>query len=145
MPDNLPELRDIHLNSGVSIWPLGYGWWVIVVGVFIKLIIYLYRQSKKLYTLRLIKNITDANIIVAASQISEIMRRICVYKYPEAIALSGEDWQRFLSEHCKKKLDSKVFNLLVNAPFMPKQNQEYNTEDLNKLREYSISWIGENL
>ena len=26
--DNLPELRDIHLPSdGVSIFPLAYGWW----------------------------------------------------------------------------------------------------------------------
>lgn len=150
MPDNLPELRDIHMYDGVSVWPLGYGWWVIIVGIIllfaaIKLAIYLRRKSKKLYALYLIKNIADSNIINATAQISEILRRICIYKYPQAVALSGGEWQNFLQQHCKKELDNKLFNLLINAPFMSQQTQGYAPDDLNKLRDYAVSWIGENL
>ncbi len=150
MPDNLPELRDIHLNDGVSVWPLGYGWWVIVAGIVlmfiaVKFIIYLYRQSKKLYALRLIKNISAKNIVMAAAQISEVLRRICVYKYPQAVALSGKEWKKFLSEHCRYNIDDKIYNLLINAPFMPEDAKEYTPRDLDMLRDFTLAWIGENL
>ena len=33
MPDNLPELRDIHLPDGVSAFPPAYGWWVVLLAI----------------------------------------------------------------------------------------------------------------
>lgn len=150
MPDNLPELRDIHIEDGVSAWPLGYGWWVIIAGILalwglVLLAVYLRRKSKKLYALHLIKGINDADIVAAAAQISEILRRICVYKYPQAVALNGAEWQQFLMQHCKKTLSTAAFNLLINSPYMPTQNHNYNHDDLEALRNFSLAWIGENL
>ena len=53
MPDNLPELRDIHIPHDISNFPLGYGWFVlacVILGCWLgyKLIRLAIIKSKKL-------------------------------------------------------------------------------------------------
>ena len=135
MPDNLPELRDIHIPQDLSSFPMGYGWWVIVLicilswGAykFIRLAII---KSKKRYALKLLNNNTSNNIKKSASAMSEVLRRICVYKYPEALVLSGNDWIEFLNKKAKSKLDNATAKLLVDAPYMPSNSKSYNIETL---------------
>ena len=108
MPDNLPELRDIHLPDGVSAFPPAYGWWVIVLGLLLifvatKLIKIARIKSKKLYALRLLMIIDKENQIKAAADMSEILRRICIFKYPEAAVKKGNEWVNFIHSHCKNK------------------------------------------
>lgn len=148
--DNLPELRDIHVPDGVSMFPPAYGWWVIlgiaVAGIIlVELFVIIRRKSKKLYALRLLKNININNNILSAVQMSEILRRICVYKYKEAITLFGQDWISFLNEHAKQKISGKTAQLLLDAPYMALETQTYNQEDVNNLRDFCEKWIGENL
>ena len=117
MPDNLPELRDIHLPDGVSFWPLGYGWWVILLSLIGVIVLYhLFKfwrlKSQKLYAIRLLKSVDEKNVVNSAAAVSEILRRICVYKYPQASALTGRDWINFLNTHAKsQKLDGKEAEL----------------------------------
>ena len=150
MPDNLPELRDIHVPPAISDFPLGYGWFVVIfviLGIWFayKLIRLLIVKSKKLYALRLVKNISATNIQKSASNMSEILRRICVHKYPEALVLSGKDWIIFLNSKSKTKLDGKVAEFLANAPYMPENSTTYSMDDLEKLKIFCLKWIGENL
>ena len=148
--DNLPELRDIHIPEGVSAFPPAYGWWVIlaaVVGLFLlfELFMLLRRTSKKLYARRLLKNITSSSPVNAAAQMSELLRRICVYKYPEAAALSGRAWLEFLNSHAKTALAGKAAELLVNAPYIPSDTEKYTIAELEELRRFCYAWTGENL
>ncbi len=150
MPDNLPELRDIHIPQDISNFPLGYGWLVllgILLGSFIlyKITRLAVVKSRKIYALRLVKNIPLANVQKSASKISEILRRVCVYKYPEATVLSGNDWIDFVNSKSKTKLNDKIAGLLVNAPYMPKNSTTYSIDDLAKLKIFCSKWIGENL
>ena len=93
----------------------------------------------------MVKNIPLANVKKSASSMSEILRRICVYKYPEALVLSGNEWIAFLNSKSKAKLDDKTSGLLANAPYMPKTSTTYNVEDLANLKNFCLKWIGENL
>ena len=150
MPDNLPELRDIHIPHDISNFPLGDGWLVVLVTLLMvwstyKLIRLIIAKSKKIYARRLLKNIAVDNVQKSASAMSEILRRICVHKYPEAMVLSGNDWVNFLNSKCKTKLDGKTAELLANAPYMPKNSTAYNKDYLAKLKNFCIKWIGENL
>lgn len=147
--DNLPELRDIHLPEGVSAFPPAYGWWVILATVLGIVIIYeLWRywrkKSKKLYALRLLNNIAGGTII-SAREMSEILRRICVFKYPEAASLFGAKWIDFLNRHSKKQITGRAANLLIDAPYIHPQTQSYSAEDAEALRQFSKEWIEENL
>ena len=148
--DNLPELRDIHIPDGVSAFPPAYGWWVILAGVIVlfllvELFLILRRASKKLYARRLLKNIISSSPVNAAVQISELLRRICVYKYPEATALSGRAWLDFLNAHTKTSLSGNAAELLINAPYIPTDTENYDIADLEVLRRFCYVWIGENL
>lgn len=148
--DNLPELRDIHLPSGVAAWPPAYGWWVLLtallalVGLYY-LVMYLRRKSKKLYALRLLKNIYCNNSVDAVTQMSEILKRICVFKYPEAAVLFGRDWLDFLNQHSKSKLTGKPAQLLIDGPYLPPKIKGYTPADVLALRQFCTAWIGENL
>lgn len=148
--DNLPELRDIHIPEGVSVFPPPYGWWVILGGilaafVLVELVLLIRRKSKKLYALRLLNNIHADNTILSAVQMSEILRRICVYKYNEAVTLFGQDWIDFLNLHAKQKISGKPAQLLLVAPYVSKDTKTYSAEDVQKLRDFCQKWIGENL
>ena len=150
MPDNLPELRDIHLPDGISLFPPAYGWWVIVGAIigsvlFYRLIRLMLQKSKKRYALRLLKTPADNNFIHQASVMSTILRRICIYKYPEAIVLTGKQWTDFLNSKCKEKLDDKTAELFLNAPYMPDNSNVFSVEDIDKLQTFCQKWIGENL
>lgn len=150
MPDNLPELRDIHLPDGVSAFPPAYGWGVILATLLGLIILYhlikLARQkSKKLYALHLLNNITCNNSLKSAAAMSEILRRICVYKYPAAASLSGQEWIDFLNNHSKTKLNNKTADLLLNAPYVPEKSGKFATADVVCLRLFCQKWIGENL
>lgn len=150
MNENLPELRDIHLPLDVSPFPIAYGWWlmlalIILTVLMIQFALYVRRYSKSRYALRLLRNISTLNAVYAAQQMSEILRRICVFKYKEAAALLGQDWLDFLNRHSKNKLDGKSAELLLNAPYIPDNSQTYSSDDAEKLRNFCQSWVGENL
>lgn len=148
--DNLPNLRDIHIPDGVSAFPPAYGWWVMLLalllmgGVYQFIKIYRHR-SKKLYALRLLNNIRYDNVVENAKAMSELLRRICVLKYPQASTIFGQKWIDFLNAHNSKTLDAKTSDLLVDAPYMPLSTTKYNMDDAESLRRFCQQWIGENL
>lgn len=150
MPDNLPELRDIHLPDGVSIFPLAYGWWAILVVLLAVILLYriirlLYIKSKKRYALHLLASVSKQKSLSSAASMSEILRRICVYKYPQATVLIGQQWIDFLNNHSKSKLDKKTAELLIEAPYLPEKSNRFSNEDIISLYIFCHNWIGENL
>lgn len=150
MQDNLPELRDIHLPEGVSAFPIANGWWLSLAGIvllflLIQFILYLRRYSKARYALKLLKDISAENVVEAAKEMSEILRRICVFKYKEAASLLGNDWIEFLNKKSKSPLSEKSAELLINAPYIPLESNTYSVENMEDLRRFCQKWIGENL
>lgn len=150
MQDNLPELRDIHLPSAdISVFPLAYGWWVTLAAVAavclaVWLVRLLLRKSKKRYALKLLENARRPEI-ASAVKMSEILRRICVYKYKRAAALFGKDWIDFLNSRSKKKIEGKTAQLLLDAPYVNAGSRVYDSSDVAELYRFCQSWIGENL
>lgn len=150
MNDNLPELRDIHIPLEVSPFPVAYGWWLVLCAVILLILmiqfaLYLRRYSKSRYAIKLLQNIASSNAVYAAQQMSEILRRICVYKYKNATTLQGKEWIDFLNSHARKKLDRRTGELLTNAPYIPRDTDLYNEQDVERLRGFCKNWIGENL
>jgi hypothetical protein len=146
--DNLPQLRDIHLPPETIFFPLGYGWLIVFAALILLYILYrlakfLYQKSKKRYALMLLKR-ASADNLDSVRQISEILRRICLYRYKNAAAYYGNDWILFLNNHAKKPLLDSAAQLLLYAPYMA-QNKKYPPEVYRALREFAKNWIGENL
>lgn len=150
MDNNLPELRDIHLPAeGVSIWPLAWGWWLVaafLIAAVIGIMLYRLRQrkNKKLYALRLLSEL-DGRAPYAAIKLSEILRRICVYKYPRASSLAGQKWIDFLNARSRRPLKGAAARLLLDAPYVNPRSAVLNPDDFTELKTFCRSWIGENL
>lgn len=146
--DNLPLLKDIHLPDPIWWFPMGYGWYfVILIPIVVyfayQLSKYLYAKSKKYYALSLLNKATK-NDIQSIIKISEILRRVCLYKYKSAVSLFGNEWIKFLNDHCKIKINGQAAELLVYAPYV--QNHKlYDKEIYRVIRNYVKAWIGENL
>ena len=150
MPDNLPELRDIHLPSeGVSAFPLAYGWYVLILALIGLWLLWrgffiFRRPSKKSYAFRLLSAYPQNNI-ESAVQMSNLLRRICVLKFPQATALFGQNWIDFLNQHSKKKIMGQTAKLLINAPYIKPSSPDFSGDDVAQLRDFCREWIGENL
>ena len=150
MNDNLPELRDIHLPLDANFfWPIAYGWWVLLSALLLTvclvyLFVFLKRKSKKHYALKLLSKL-DLSTPKSAVKMSEILRRICVYKYPKAAVLINDDWVQFLNAHTTQKLNEKTKQLLLNAPYMKPQSLSQNADSMKELQDFCLEWIGENL
>jgi len=153
MDNNLPELRDIHLPlTEISFFPLAYGWWLLVVALAVLAFLVWQirrqlRKSKKRFALQLLeKEKGQASPVAAAVKMSELLRRICVYKYPRAAALYGREWVAFLNEHSREKLYGRTAGLLLDAPYIGSGgSRNYNAGDAENLYRFCRQWIGENL
>ena len=148
--NNIPEIRDIHIPQGVSIYPLAYGWWVIlVVGILsivgMWFVFWAIKTSKKYYALKTLNNIQVSSIVSSAIEMSELLRRICNVKYTEASSLYGKEWSDFLVNKTNFKISERALNLLIFAPFMDKNSNQYSIEDAKELKDFCKNWIGANL
>lgn len=148
--NNLPEIHDIYIPDGVSVFPLAYGWWIILVSALCLLILFKFiswsiKTSKKYYALSKLKKIDVGTPVEAAIKISELLRRICNVKFKTASVLYGDEWITFLNEHANQKLSEKPAKLLVYAPFMDKTDKLYDAQTASELKEFCKNWIGANL
>ncbi len=148
--ENLPQLRDIHLPD--KSWEI-YSYLdfllvlllVLLAYFFVKMLIKFRQASKKLYALHLLNRANLQDFKQSVCLMSEILRRICVLKYKEAGALVGKQWLSFLDSHSSQKLDDRLKELLINAPYMKCVSDTYTLSDVKQLQNYCKHWIGENL
>ncbi len=148
--NNLPEIRDIHIPDGVSILPLATGWWVVLSGIVLcfiifQLLLWGLRTSRKYYALKTLKAIDTVNPVLATIEISQLLKRVCAFKYKNALALYGKDWINFLNTHSHKPISEKSAELLMFAPFMDKHNSTYLATDAEDIKHFAKTWIGANL
>lgn len=148
--NNLPNIKDIHIPEGVSIFPLAYGWWVILAVVILCFLItwfafWIFKTSRKYYALKNLEKIDTYSPVNAAIKISELLKRICLFKYKKALTLYGQDWIDFLNEHSKWRLTQNAANLLMYAPFISTDDLSYSQTDADEIKSFAKVWIGANL
>ena len=148
--DNLPELKDIHIPDGVSAFPPAYGWWILLFAIILLPIIIRFarlahKKSRRYFASNYIKKIDENHAVAGAIKISELLKRICVYKYPEAVNMFGKRWIEFLNAHAKNDISGQTAELLSNAPYIDKNSDKYDRQNLIELKNFALKWIGENL
>ncbi|OUR65205.1 hypothetical protein A9Q73_08555 [Bermanella sp. 47_1433_sub80_T6] len=107
----LDQLKDIHLPADVSLWPLAWPWWILIILLVAlpTLAVYLRRKNRwRRQALQQLNNIEIANKNICIQQCNRLLKQVALYRFGQpCAALSGEPWLEFL--------DSKVNNAL----FMP--------------------------
>ncbi|GGC81405.1 DUF4381 domain-containing protein [Chelatococcus reniformis] len=127
--DPLAELRDIHLPDAVPFWPLAPGWWLAVGLLALLLLVAALLEWRRRQTLgyRALKELeaierdgaryADAHAVARAAAV--LVRRIVMTRGDRSrLALSGDDWQRFLAGG-KAGLPQPMARFMALAPYVP--------------------------
>lgn len=148
--NNLPDIKDIHIPDGVSVFPLAYGWWIIFAVIVLSIIAWLgismiLKTSRKYYAIKKLDKIDTQFPIIAAINISALLKRICLFKHKEASALYGKEWIAFLNQHTKEPLVGDAAHLLMYAPFINVEDSPYTKREADEIKNFAKRWIGVNL
>ena len=149
-PQELAQLRDIHLPDAIGWWPLAPGWYLLLILVlFMGVIIsvgfvkhYLNGRAKR-HALRLVgayqqEYRTHGNAQLSAARLSELLKRVALVYFPRknVASLQGEAWIVFLNSTSKKLDFHTVRNELLHMPYQPAI-----TGDLHLLFTMTRAWI----
>lgn len=151
-PLDLP-LRDIHLPDAVGLWPLAYGWWVLIFillsMVLITVFLYYRNKRNRLSAITLAKKelaeIQDAfsrdnNSEQLVRQVSILMRRLAISLFPrtDVAHLTGQGWLNFLDQCVEgDPFSGGEGRILIDAPY----RQNFESEDIETVVRYCSQWI----
>lgn len=130
-PQELAQLKDLHLPEPISWWPLAPGWYgLILLSLFVLIsLLYWVRQRvrharPKREALLLLVSYKkayekDPNSQLMSAQLSELLKRVALVYYPrEKVAgLQGAAWIEFLNSTSRGIDFNAVADLLLEAPF----------------------------
>jgi hypothetical protein len=140
----LKELRDIHLPQGVSIWPLAWGFWGVLVLIFLSVGIYcLIKPYYRAFKLResylnqlktLETNLGETTLV----EIAILLKRAALLNYPrsEVASLYGEKWLQFLCQ-TGKILNPTALRIL----FTQSLYQAPQAENLKPAFKLAYTWL----
>jgi len=123
MPENAPQLRDIHVPHVSAWWPLAPGWWVVIATVVIgitALILLLRRRSAWRRYLDVVlgdvhaaarRYSADRDASAFAATASQLLRRVARTRDPRSVTLTGEAWREALAAMAPKRDVSRLVAL----------------------------------
>lgn len=149
---DLSQLKDIHLPSEITDWPIAFGWWILLALAIFSICagIYLWRSHKtknahkkaalNLLELKYLQYRSNKNAQVFLQQSNEILKRYCLKQYPASISLSGVSWTDFLIRHSEKTfINESLANAMSQGLYQA--NCQY---DADELYQVCSSWIKNN-
>lgn len=144
---DLSGLKDLHLMTKPDLWPLAYGWWVVIIcaglAILLGIIGYMIWHNRPVvYAIRKIKKINqeEPDNLIYIKKLSQLLRRVAIAADGRsAIAkLSDTKWQKFLQKRAPKTLTEQEAHLIAFAPYIPKIKTLTNRPILT---EHTISWV----
>lgn len=109
MPDQGPELRDVHVPQVSPWWPLAPGWWIVVglvvVGAIALVVLLRRRRAWRRRVERALDSLRDARGRYArdedpaafAATVHQLLRRVARTRDPRSVTLRGEAWREALA------------------------------------------------
>lgn len=126
---DLSGLKDLHILSEPSFWPLATGWWVLI-GVIVILCLsalifyHFWRQRPSVYAIRKLNKMTVqiSDDLTYLKEVSQLLKRvaIAVYGRPKIAPLSDQKWQDFLLSAGPDTLTKQEARWIAFAPYESK-------------------------
>lgn len=156
--NGLDGLHDIRGLDPVSIWPLAPGWWLVLGGIVLLVLMLaalrripvralVGRRDWRVDARRLLRDLRRrlpaADGRAAAGEFSELMRRIAMARTArdECAGLSGPAWLEWLGANDPVGFDWKEYGrLLIEIPYAP-PGTTVETDDLRRLVEAAGRWV----
>ena len=151
---DLSGLKDIHLPALPPLWPLPAVFWIVLTALICCIFLARWAWIKKheltarKYANREVESITNrfrGNSYKTAMELSLLMRRIALMKYPrgDVSALTGKTWRQFLEKTTKKPVfKGEAGDIVETVMFIPPDQFKY--KDIAPLVAAAKEWIAEN-
>lgn len=154
--DSYLPLKDIEGLKEVSLWPLATGWWIVIILsiIIISFLAYIifrklsfnYSWKKEILNnlSKMEKDINEVNIHEIIIELSELLRRIAIHRYPrnQCAGLKDNDWLLWLEEHDPKKFKwLEKGNLIIKAPYSPPSAIDISLEMGKTLIRATKEWV----
>ncbi len=130
--DPLAQLRDIHVPSEVNLWPLDWGWWVLIafsvlalIGIYKVASAHIRHNKARKQALALLDTVSVQQDNWPVT-LNSVLKRTAMSYYPkqQVAGLYGKQWQTFLTSALRK--DNKTLEdnlaLLVSSVYQAKPN-----------------------
>ena len=159
-PERLSNrLHDIHELDPVSIWPLATGWWLVLAGMVLLILLFIglrrWRPDWQRYLPRygwsraaareltvLREQVGHGDVKALAARLSELLRRIAIARCgrDRCAGLNGESWLAWLADHDPDGFDWRARGrLLLELPYAP-PGETGDRPELYKLIDAALAW-----
>jgi hypothetical protein len=130
MPDQGPQLRDVHVPHVSLWWPLAPGWWVLagvlLIAVVVLVLLWRRRAAWHRYVDGTLNDLRDASQRHAqdgdtarfAAAVSQLLRRVARTRDPRSVTLRGTAWRDALASLAPRQDVSRLAEL-DNAMYRP--------------------------
>jgi hypothetical protein len=146
-------LKDIHLPSAISWWPLAPGWWIVFGLIILIALAWWFRRHIKAWFAPSLHSIAIGQLDAITAdyhlttqqkvqRISQLLRQSAISSSPrdEVAGLAGERWLQFLDDNNPEKpFSSGVGRSLIDAPYRPDAEL-----DIDALVELARDWFKQN-
>ena len=159
-PDSLTNrLHDIHELDPVGIWPLATGWWLMLAGTALIILLFIglrrwrpdWRRylprygwsrdaARQLATLR--EQVGHADVKSLSARLSELLRRIAIARCgrDHCAGLHGESWLAWLADHDPDGFDWRARGrMLLDLPYAP-PGELGDQPELHNLIDAALAW-----
>lgn len=152
--DPLAQLQDIHVPVEIGIWPLAWGWWVLLVITLASLYAVVFfikrKKSRNAYRTLATAELKNIHAKYSAEQNSEYLQALSIILRRTALSgfgstfnasLKGNEWLEWLDAQCtktKQQFSQGVGAALLTGPYQ--KNPEFDRDELHNL---SLLWINE--
>ncbi len=131
MEQQVLQLKDIHLPSAISYWPLAPGWWILLFIILLFVLAWYFRASLRawlapgirkvsLRQLGTIVNNRQTSNQQKVQQISQLLRQnaMTTSSRDHVAGLAGEQWLKFLDgDDPQQPFSNGVGRSLIDAPY----------------------------
>ena len=159
-PERLANrLHDIHELDSVGIWPLATGWWLMLAGMVLLILLFIglrrWRPDWQRYLPRygwsraaareltvLREKVGHGDVKALAARLSELLRRIAIARCgrDRCAGLNGESWLAWLADHDPDGFDWRARGrLLLELPYAP-PGKTGDRPELYKLIDAALAW-----
>ena len=159
-PERLANrLHDIHELDSVGIWPLATGWWLMLGGMVLLILLFIglrrWRPDWQRYLPRygwsraaareltvLREQVGHGDVKVLAARLSELLRRIAIARCgrDRCAGLNGESWLAWLADHDPDGFDWRAGGrLLLELPYAP-PGETGDKPELYRLIDAALAW-----
>ena len=140
---SLDRLHDLVLPPAVSFWPLAPGWYVVVAGLLLLLLLAAIRAVSR-YRANAYRReaLRQLALLEQPAAIAELLRRTALAIAPRAVVAekTGAAWVDWMAAQCPEAMSGTVREQLTAGVYGSRTAEH----ESSSLRDYAARWITDN-